>query len=215
MKALARKIRRPLTIGIALLVFAAIPGLALAQTDDTAPPSDRAVTDRPLDDRPERDRDRDLEGTKARILEAIDKRLAALDRLSEVAKENEHLTKEHEKDLQDDYKDAEKILDDAAIDVEKAETLAELREVVPAAFENTLVFALQTPKTRLAWPRETCPAHPVTRFKPMAPTAAIAAVAPRRARSAGRFSPRSRSTTTNAPNQRSPVVVGKMAMSRL
>ena len=149
MKALARKIRRPLTIGIALLVFAAIPGLALAQTDDTAPPSDRAVTDRPLDDRPERDRDRDLEGTKARILEAIDKRLAALDRLSEVAKENEHLTKEHEKDLQDDYKDAEKILDDAAKDVEKAETLAELREVVPAAFENTLVFALQTPKTHL------------------------------------------------------------------
>ncbi len=147
MKTIAHKIRRPVTIVITVLVLASVPGVALAQSDEHVPPRDRQATDQVTRDRPERDID--LDALKERILAAIEKRLEALDRLADTVDENEHLTKEHAKDLQDDYKDAKKTLEGAAKDVEKAETVAELREIVPGVFQETLVFALLGPKTHL------------------------------------------------------------------
>ena len=62
---------------------------------------------------------------------------------------NEHVSSNHAAALQKDYKDAGKILEDAAEDVEDAETFEELREIVPEVFLETLVFALLAPKTGL------------------------------------------------------------------
>ena len=147
MSNLIHKTRRVSIALAGVVLIAAMPDVALAQSDEPPPDSDRVVTDRASDVRP--DRDHDLESVKERILAQIDRRLAALDRMSEAVEANPHITKEHAKDLQDDYKDAEKILKDAAKELEKAETFEELREIVPEVFQETLVFALQAPKTHL------------------------------------------------------------------
>lgn len=144
MNAITSKISRPLAAGVAVLVLAAAPGVAWAQTDDPTP--DRS-TDRVVDDRPLRDRD--IDAVKQRIVAAIERRLDALERMSTVVAENEHISANHAAHLQNDYREAERILEDALAAVEDAETLAELREVVPQAFEETLVFALLRPKTSL------------------------------------------------------------------
>ena len=146
MRTTTHKILGPTAVLAAVVIFATMPGVALAQTDDR-PPTDGIVTDRTAGDRPSCDHD--LGTLKERILEQIDRRLEALDRMSEAVDENEHVTKDHAKDLQDDYKDTKKILEDAAKDVEKAETLAELQEIAPEVFADTLVFALLAPKTHL------------------------------------------------------------------
>ena len=149
---LVQRIRRPATIGIAVFLLAATPGIAAAQTDSDAPPSDRAptdraATDRRIDDRPERGAD--LDSVKERTLAGIDKRLEALERLSAKVDEEENVSANHAAHLQNDYREATRILEDGAEDVEDAETFEELREIVPGIFQETLVFALLKPKTHL------------------------------------------------------------------
>lgn len=128
-----------------IAVIAAMPGIATAQTDEPVPNPERSTTDRSVDGL----HDRDLDSVKERLLAQIERRIEALDRMSAAVEANEHVTKEHAKDLEDDYKDAKKILEDVAKDVEKAESLEELREIVPEVFAETLVFALLRPKTHL------------------------------------------------------------------
>ena len=122
-----------------------MPGIALAQTDAPPPESDRAATDRTRNVRP----DRGIDIVKARLIAQIERRLDALDRMSEAVEGIEHVTEEHAKALRDNYKDAEQILETALKDIEKAEIFEELREIVSAAFEDTLVFALLVRKTHL------------------------------------------------------------------
>lgn len=147
MNKIPTRLRRSLTVGLAAILIAAVPGVALAQTDEDPAPRDAGVTDRPLDDRP--DRDRDLDEVKERILEAIEKRIEALERLSEGVAENEHVSPSHAAHLQNEYREATRILEGAADDVEDAESFEELREIVPAVFADTLVRALLVPKTHL------------------------------------------------------------------
>lgn len=146
MRTLTATTRRLLAIGIAASILAAIPGTAFAQTD-SVPGPDRPATDERVDDRARRDRD--LDAVKERILNAIERRLEALARMAETVEGNEHVSANHAAHLQNDYREATRILEAAAEDVEDAETFAELREIVPAAFEETLVNALLKPKTAL------------------------------------------------------------------
>lgn len=141
-----RRMRYLAIAAVVAVMVAAVPGAALAQTDGDAPASDSSGRDRAVD-RPVRDRD--LGTAKERILAAIEKRLEALERLSEGVAGNEHVPANHEAHLQNDYKEATKTLEGAAKDVEKAETLAELREAISGVFSETLVFALLAPKTHL------------------------------------------------------------------
>ncbi len=146
-----RKIRLLAGSAAAAVLLAASPGLAAAQTDGDQPsdvrPSDRAH-DRPL-------RDHSFEEVQERLLAAIEKRLEALDRMSGVVEDNQHVAANHAAHLQKDYKDAEKILEDAAEDVEEAETFSELREAIEGVFGETLVFALLRPKTHLVLASDT------------------------------------------------------------
>jgi hypothetical protein len=131
---------------VVAVMVAAVPGAALAQTDSDVPAADSSGRDRAVD-RPLRDRD--LGTAKERIQAAIEKRLQALERMSEGVAGNEHIPANHEAHLQNDYREATRILEGAAQAVEDAETLAELREAISGAFSETLVFALLTPKTHL------------------------------------------------------------------
>lgn len=142
----AHGIRRPTAVVAACIVFAAMPSVALAQTDEEPPPSDRTTT-LALDDRAVRSHD--LGSAKERTLQAIDKRLEALERLSEAVVGKEHVRANHAAHLQIDYREATRILEEAADAVEGAQSFAELREIVPGVFGNTLVFALLRPKTHL------------------------------------------------------------------
>lgn len=147
MKEMLQRMRRPLAVFAAALMLMSVPGIALAQTDDDPGPRDGTTTDRPLDDRGERDRD--LDDVKERILRAIENRLEALERMSEAVEEDQHVTAAHAAHLQNDYREATRILEAAAEDVEEAETFAELREIVRAVFADTLVRALLIPKTHI------------------------------------------------------------------
>ena len=69
--------------------------------------------------------------------------------MSEAVAENEYVTASHAAHLQNDYRAATRNLEEAADDVANAESFAELRAIVPAVFEHTLVFALLKPKTHL------------------------------------------------------------------
>jgi hypothetical protein len=143
---LATTARRPLVVVLATMVLVAVPGTALAQTDE-APETDRPTTDERVTDRA--DRDRDLESVKARILDAIERRLDALERMSATVDGNEHVGANHAAHLENDYREATRILEEAAEDAEDADTFAELRQIVPTAFQATLVNALLKPKTAL------------------------------------------------------------------
>jgi hypothetical protein len=147
MRKIVRKMRGTALLLVGIALIAAMPGVAVAQIDNPPLDFDRTPTDRTRDVR--RDSDRDLESIMEWLLTAIEHRLEALERMTEAVGNSEYVTKEHAKDLQDDYKDAEKILDNAAKDIEKAETFVELREIASTAFENTLVLALLMPKTHL------------------------------------------------------------------
>jgi hypothetical protein len=137
--------RRTTVLLAGIAVIAAMPGIATAQTDEPVPTPERSTTDRSVDSL----RDRDLDSVKERLLAQIERRIEALERMSAAVDANQHVTEGHAKDLQDDYKDAKKILEDAAKDVENAESFKELRAIVPKVFAETLVFALLRPKTHL------------------------------------------------------------------
>ena len=145
MTQLTRRVFRPITLIVALVLVMALPGAALAQTDEPEPRRDRPLTDRAHDERP----DWDLDEVKRRILNQIERRLDALERLSDAVDENEHVTAPHAAHLQNDFREATRILENAAEAVKEAESFEELREIVPGVFQETLVFALQRPKTHL------------------------------------------------------------------
>ena len=100
----------PSAVLAAVVIFATMPGVALAHSPTIGRRTPIGiVTDRD-GGRPTRAATTIWRTLKERILEQIDRRLEALDRMSEaVGTKTNTSTKDHAKDLQDDYKDAKKI----------------------------------------------------------------------------------------------------------
>lgn len=136
------RIRRGLATGLAVvLLTGSVPATALAQTrDEPPPPSSERVVDQPA-------RRQAFERIKARVIEAIERRLGALDRLANAVRSAGHLSPDHAAALQTDIAQARARLESGLREVRATENLEQLREVGPAIFKDTLVFALLGPKT--------------------------------------------------------------------
>ena len=122
------------------LLATAFPIAASAQSEEPPPTRDQAAVG--LEDSGQR-----LRIAKQRVIRQIERRLATLDRLGAKVESARHLSTSHAAVLLDDYTAAEAILTTGIDAVDAVETVAELREIAPPIFENTLVFALVKPKT--------------------------------------------------------------------
>ena len=128
------------SLAVTALLVAAVPAIAAAQTDEQAPPrEERIARDTASSD--------DLERAKAHVIEQIERRLEALERLTAKIESAKHMTAEHAAALLDDIAAAQQTLRAGIPAVEAVTTPEELRAVAPPIFEGTLVFALLAPKT--------------------------------------------------------------------
>ena len=125
-------------LAVAALVVAAIPAVAVAQTDEPGPRDERIATDERADG---------LERAKDHVIKQIERRLEALERLTGKVETAKHITEEHAAALLGDIGAAQETLRAGIPAVETATTPEELRAVAPPIFENTLVLALLAPKT--------------------------------------------------------------------
>ncbi len=121
----------------ASLLVVAFPVSALAQTEEQRPRAE--VTDEARHDR--------LERAKRYVTNQIERRLGTIDRLTGKVTSARFVTDDHEASLLRDYAAAIAILIAGLDSVAAVETMEELREVAPAIFEDTLVYALLSPKT--------------------------------------------------------------------
>jgi len=120
------------------LLLTAIPGIALAQTTGPAPSTQQTTDEvRPIN----------LGSAKTRVLHQIERRLNALQRLSGDVYGSPHITDAHAAALQADIAAATNTLTEGRQQVESAESVVELRAIAEPLFQNTLVFALLSPKT--------------------------------------------------------------------
>jgi hypothetical protein len=124
----------------AALLVAATPIAALAQTSDT-PTSSPATT------LTQEEISRHLETAKGRVLDAIDLRLDALNRLTARVNSADYLSDDHAATLLAEYDAARSTLNAAIDSVKAATTYTDLQKLTRAIFEDTLVFALLGPKT--------------------------------------------------------------------
>ena len=134
-------VKRTLTCLLAATVLVAVvPAAALAQTESQPPSGGDPVvsTERPEDS---------FDRAKARVLRQIERRLEALDRLTRKIESARHLSADHAASLLRDVAAAGDTLQAGLAAVEATTSMEELREVAPPIFENTLVFALLSPKT--------------------------------------------------------------------
>ena len=134
-----------------------VPTVASAQTDtttDTTMPRDQVTdqaTHRQTDAQTdaETDRHRDLAATKAKVLRSIDVRITAMDTALVRVEGSHHLTPGHKATLTADYRFHRDSLAELRIEVERAETLAELAPLAKKVVVEHWIFALQIPKGRL------------------------------------------------------------------
>ncbi len=134
---------RLLSLVTAIGLIVALPGVAWGQTDE-------GTTDRPAAGVDEvRSPEDAFHRVKARALEEIDKRLAAIGRWTVFVENNEQVSRDHQARLLADLSEAERGLTALRQDIEDAETLAELMELVPKIVTDYYVFALLGPKVHL------------------------------------------------------------------
>ncbi|MDJ0791158.1 MAG: hypothetical protein QNJ71_04620 [Acidimicrobiia bacterium] len=88
-----------------------------------------------------------IEDVKERAAEAIERRLATLDRLTEKASTSPHLTDEHETALLGDYRVASNGLEQLGDDIAQAQTAEELRSLVPLIAKDYRVYLVIVPKS--------------------------------------------------------------------
>ena len=123
---------------VALVVgglLVALPGAAVAQTDsataDTSSVSEEVS---------------DLRRIKHRALHAIDKRLHTVKRLANRVENNGTVTDAHAEALLVDLRDAAEGLGDLARKIKAAETIEELRELVPLIATDFRIYQVVKPK---------------------------------------------------------------------
>lgn len=122
---------------VALVVgglFAALPAAAIAQTDTAT--SDTNVTDEHVTD---------VDRIKHRALHAIDRRLHTLARLAHKVEASRTVTEEHAAKLLRDLGTAAEGLKELAAKIRAAETIEELRELVPMIGDYK-IYQLVKPK---------------------------------------------------------------------
>lgn len=91
----------------------------------------------------------DMAPAKAKVLRSIDVRISALDAALVRVEGSHHLTAAHQATLKADYRFHRNGLADLRIEVEGAETLAELAPLAKKVVVEHWIFALQIPKGRL------------------------------------------------------------------
>jgi hypothetical protein len=135
--------RRLVTVAATIAMFAAVPHTAMAQESDR--PTDTAVVDTAETD--VREHTHTLEEVKKRALAAIDKRLAALSRVSAKVSSNSHVTEAHATTLQRHYGEATDGLQELAREIEAADTREKLRELIPQIAAYFRVYLVILPKS--------------------------------------------------------------------
>lgn len=120
------------------LLVAAVPGIAMAQTTDPAPTRQQTT---------EGGRALGLDVARTRVLHQIDRRLNALQRLDGDIYGSPHVTDADAVALQADIAAATATLTNGIPQVEAAGSIEELRAMAEPLFQDTLVFALISPKT--------------------------------------------------------------------
>ncbi|MDH5372710.1 MAG: hypothetical protein OEX97_07170 [Acidimicrobiia bacterium] len=118
----------------ALLIVSLLPATALAQ--DTPPESSATG-------------DRFIANLKDRAGLAVENRLDTIERVTEGLQDAEHLTDEHRRLLLEELKSSADGLAALGRQIENAETLAELRELIPLIFEDYRIYAVVVPKAHL------------------------------------------------------------------
>jgi len=126
--------RLTITFLAAALLVAAFPLAVSAQVDEPATELHRS--------------EEHLAKAKEHVIEQINRRLVALDRMADKVSGEEHITTDHASSLLAHYETAGEVLVAGISDVAAAQSLDELRDVARPIIENTLVFALQRPRTR-------------------------------------------------------------------
>ncbi len=122
---------------VALVVgglLVALPGVAVAQTD-SATSDAPAVSDVS-----------DVDAIKHRALHAIDRRLHTIARLTRSVDESTTVTDEHAKKLLVDLRDAAEGLQQLARKIKGAQTVEELRKLVPLIATEFRIYQLVKPK---------------------------------------------------------------------
>ena len=122
---------------VALVVgglLVALPGIAVAQTDSVA------------DDAPSVSDMSDVDEIKHRALHAIDRRLHTIARLTRKVNESKSITEEHAKKLLVDLEDAAAGLEELARKIKGAQTIEELRELVPLIATEFRIYQVVKPK---------------------------------------------------------------------
>ena len=118
----------------ALLIVSLLPATALAQD---APTEADAVGDRII------------ANLKDRAEQAVENRLDTIERVTEVLQDAEHLTDEHSRLLLDELTSSADGLTALGRQIDSAETIAELWELIPLIFEDYRIYAVVVPKAHL------------------------------------------------------------------
>lgn len=123
--------RKSLVAALTALLVVAAPAAGIAQTDDTAARVPAGA---------------DIDDVKARALEAIDQRLETIDRLRAAVTAHPHVTGEHQGALLGELGRAEAGLQSLAAQIRAAETLEELRVLVPKIATDFRIYLVVVPK---------------------------------------------------------------------
>ncbi len=90
-----------------------------------------------------------IEKLKDRAEQSIEKRLETIERVTEALGDAQHLTDEHERILLAELAAASDGLSALGREIESAETIAELRKLIPSIFEDYRIYAVAVPKAHL------------------------------------------------------------------
>ncbi len=144
-----KRTRKLWVIAIALGLLMALPVAANAQETDTS--GDRGTV-------------HSIESIKARAQEAVDRRLDTLANLERRVINHEYMTAVHKATLTADYADAVAGLITLNRDIQNAETVEELRELVPLIATDYRVYLVIVPKSYEVGASDRV-AHVVSRFE--------------------------------------------------
>lgn len=132
------RIRTGAAAVLALAIIAGLPGVAMAQSSDAGTTRSRDTT-----------RTFDMEAAKARALQAIDTRLAALDAAVSRLATARYLTAEHEARLTRDLQAVSASLRALRAQIQAEDDPQQLKNLMRQIVEGHYVFAFQLPRVRL------------------------------------------------------------------
>jgi len=136
-----KRLRQLIVIGVAAGMLFAVPAAASARTDGTRIDSEPTVTTDVV-------RQPTLDQIKERAAAAIDRRLVTLKKLTDGVASSEFITARHKTTLIREYASAGLGLTAVGRQIEAAETIDELRALIPAIAEDFRIYLVVVPKSR-------------------------------------------------------------------